>query len=108
MEIKPWVIKTHDALHAQTRWRKPPKSVTINKKRVEIQFTPVKGVPYLNHGVCKMIAQNPNTGSDWAAFARAGKRVTQVLLKGEYYGVIVENKVFKYLPGRKSELLGSF
>ena len=54
--------------------------------------------------VIKLITQNPNRSSEWAALARAGHEVIQVIVEnnpdnmggGDYYGVYALGKFTRY------------
>lgn len=101
-----WLKRIHNAIHHNPLSGVVRHHVTIDKNRYRIRYTNSQKLPYIDKGGFRYLVQNPNTQSDWASMAKAGKKVTQVLKDGKYYGVIVDNNVFRYLPGRKSEHAG--
>jgi len=59
----------------------------------------------LDGALYKLIQQNPNTQSKWAAMARQKKEVVQVLTENKYFGVYVDGYFEKYdnnpIPAQK-------
>lgn len=101
-----WLKRIHKAIHHNPLNGVVRHHVTIDGNLYRIRYTNDLKLPYIDKGSFRYLVQNPNTQSDWASMAKAGKKVTQILRGGEYYGVIVNNNVFRYLPDRKSEYVG--
>jgi hypothetical protein len=75
-------------------------SVELGSKTYPVRRTPRRGLrqvdfPFDGHEL-RGLEQNPETQSQWAQLARAGKRVMQFLEGGRYIGVVVDGKVTLY------------
>ena len=105
--MKKWVKNIHNAIHSQERWAEPRKFVIVNNKRHYIRTSAIKNLPLVRIEGVLFIKQNPESPSEWGALAKAGKRVTQVIKEGKYYGVIIEDKVMRYMENRKVKLVGT-
>ena len=74
--------------------------VELGGKRYSVRTTPRKGfrqVDFVFDGnEMRALEQNPDTKSQWAQLARAGKKVMQFLSEGRYVAVVVDGKVTLY------------
>jgi hypothetical protein len=62
----------------------------------------VNGTRFCGHqSGSRGLEQNPDTKSRWAALARDGKRVMQVLVEGRYVAVVVDGELKLYGQCRK-------
>jgi hypothetical protein len=75
-------------------------SVEVAPNRSRVTRTRSKGlrVVRFRYGEYEIdgIEQNPQTGSQWAALAREGKRVMQFSFRGSYDGNVCEGKLVRY------------
>lgn len=74
--------------------------VELDGSRYRVRLTPKRGlrqVDFVFNGVeIRGLEQNPDTRSEWAKQARAGKKVMQFLSEGRYVAVVVDGKVTTY------------
>jgi len=94
MTIANWLRYVHIALHSDVIT-----CVRVNNVEREVVYTG-KGCKLLkvptSNGTFTFISQNPESGTEWAQHAKEGKKVTQVKRGNKYYGVIVNDDVFRY------------
>jgi hypothetical protein len=78
--------------------------VVIGTERYPVRLTPrrhLREVDFLFDGnEIRGLEQNPETKSNWAQMARAGKKVMQFLSEGRYVANVVDGKVTLY--GRRA------
>jgi hypothetical protein len=76
------------------------KTVELGSERYPVRRTPKKGlrqVDFVFEGnEIRGLEQNPQTKSQWALMARAGKKVMQFLSGGRYVANVVDGKVTLY------------
>jgi hypothetical protein len=73
----------------------PVKMTSKNRLR-EVDFT-------FGGNKLRGLEKNPNTKSNWAKMARAGKKVMQFLSDGQYVANVADEKVTLYLRSKNSE-----
>jgi hypothetical protein len=83
------------------------KVVELGKERYPVRRTPKRGLRQVDFvfdgNEIRGLEQNPETKSQWAQLARAGKKVMQFLSKGRYLANIVDGKVILYGRGGKNQ-----
>ena len=76
------------------------KVVALGTERYPVRRTPKRGlrqVDFIFDGnEIRGLEQNPETKSEWAKLARAGKKVMQFLSEGRYVANVVDGKVTLY------------
>ena len=80
--------------------------VVLGTERYPVRYTPkrrLREVDFVFDGnEIRGLEQNPETKSEWAKMARAGKKVMQSLSEGRYVANVVDGRVTFYggRPGR--------
>ena len=76
------------------------KVVVLGTERYPVRLTPKRGlrqVDFIFDGnEIRGLEQNPETRSEWAKLARAGKKVMQFLSEGRYVANVVDGNVTLY------------
>jgi hypothetical protein len=83
------------------------KTVELGSERYPVRSTPkrrLQQVDFVFEGnEIRGLEQNPETKSNWAQMARAGKKVMQFLSEGRYVANVVDGKVHFYGRGPKNQ-----
>jgi len=70
------------------------KTVELGSGRYPVRRTPKRGLRQVDFvfdgNEIRGLEQNPDTRSEWAKLARAGKKVMQFLSEGRYVAVVVD------------------
>ena len=74
--------------------------VELHGSRYPVRRTPKRGLRQVDfifdRNEVRGLEQNPDTRSEWAKLARAGKKVMQFLSEGRYVAVVVDGKAKLY------------
>ena len=83
------------------------KMVEVEGEQFPVKLTSKRGLREVDFtfdgNKLRGLEQNPNTKSNWAKMARAGKKVMQFLSGGQYVANVADEKFTLYHRGKNSE-----
>jgi hypothetical protein len=83
------------------------KTVEVDGEQYSVKLTSKRGLREVDFAFdgnkLRGLEQNPNTKSNWAKMARAGKKVMQFLSDGQYVANVADEKVTLYHRGTHSD-----